>query len=557
MFCAQCGNEIPATSKFCFRCGSAVPDLVPTVPSSGGVGAATVPCEQRQNEGRDEAVADVVPPPVPRAVIRNVVSKPARKRRLLLAAIGLSLGVVLVSIMWSRLTDTPERRLKVLATWRTAPPRSLLEAVQYFQTHRDSRAIPPLLEIVGSRTFINSAAAANALTFTADSTAVSGLCMELQRHPGTNDSTERLIQGYLAEALEHVGDKRAIDPLIRLVEGATGKSKDVELDKRVIKAAASFHDSRIVNPLLAFVKDYNGIDLSDDLKKIAVTGVGSFGEAQFPALLDTLNYTVAHSKFQQVPSFFSLGFSQMGETAERQAVEWLHKRNYEKLGFATIVRTKNPRLLDELRQYALRASGYDSDDEALAESYNDALAEMLISALSLKSKAGLDSYRSVDDVHKTAARWLGAMGKPVIPKLAALLSNADNDVRLHAASSLAGMTELVKSGPRVLEYEHRPLQDVQAVLDNPNVSKDIYVVAGGHEYYLWYLKQGSGKQDNRMNEIKSLLVDALEDNIGGRDLASDVLKSSDPTLSEAVRKWAKRNGYTIRTCSGPTSFGCF
>jgi hypothetical protein len=149
------------------------------------------------------------------------------------------------------------------------------------------------------------------------------------------------------------------------------------------------------------------------------------------------------------------------------------------------------------------------------------------------------------------------MGKPAVPKLTALLSNPDNDVRLYAASSLAAMTESVKSGPKILDYERRPLNDVQAVLDNPTVGKDIYVVAGGHEYYLWYLKHASGKQDSRITEIRSVIVDALEDNIGGRDLASDVLKSSDPALSEAVQKWAKRNGYTIRTCQGPTSFGCF
>jgi hypothetical protein len=246
----------------------------------------------------------------------------------------------------------------------------------------------------------------------------------------------------------------------------------------------------------------------------------------------------------------------MGQVAEQQAVEWLSKRNYEKLGFATIVRTRKPELLDDLRRYLMRASYTDSDDEALAESYNAPLADMLISALSLKSKAGLESYRTPDDVHKTAARWLGAMGKPAIPKLTALLSSPDNDVRLYAASSLAAMTESVKSGPGILDYERTPIQDVQVALDNASVTKDIYVVSGGHQYYLWYLKHASGKQDNRAADVKGLIVDALAANIGGRDLADDALKTSDPAIREAVQEWAKRNGYTIRTCYGPTTIGC-
>ena len=363
-------------------------------------------------------------PPMSGTVVRNTSRTRGRTRPLLVAAMGLVVGVVLVIILWSRLTDTPERRLEVLASWKTASPRSVFEAVQYFQSHRDTRAIPKLLDIVESRNFLNSAAAAKALAFTADKTAVPAVCREIQRNPAPTDFSEALIQADRAEALERIGDPRALDPLIHVIESAAGKGKDVKLENNVIKAAVSFHDVRVVKPLLLFVREYEGIDLEDDLRKLAVSAVGKFGETQFPALLETFTYTVAHSKYHQVPCYFSLGFSQMGEPAEHQALEWLHKREYEKLGFAVIVRTKNPRLLNALRQYFVRASPYEGDDEALAESYNEPLADMLISSLSLKSKAGLDSYRSLDDVHKTAARWLGAMGKPAIPKLAALLSNA-------------------------------------------------------------------------------------------------------------------------------------
>jgi hypothetical protein len=323
-----------------------------------------------------------------------------------------------------------------------------------------------------------------------------------------------------------------------------------------MKAAVSFRDPRTVKPLLTFVRDYKGTDLGDDLRKMAIAGIGTFGGQYFHDLLEAMNYAVEHDKFHLVHSYYSLGFSQMGQVAEQQAVEWLSKRNYEKLGFATIVRTRKPELLDDLRRYLMRASYTDSDDEALAESYNAPLADMLISALSLKSKAGLESYRTPDDVHKTAARWLGAMGKPAIPKLTALLSSPDNDVRLYAASSLAAMTESVKSGPGILDYERTPIQDVQVALDNASVTKDIYVVSGGHQYYLWYLKHASGKQDNRAADVKGLIVDALAANIGGRDLADDALKTSDPAIREAVQEWAKRNGYTIRTCYGPTTIGC-
>jgi len=496
------------------------------------------------------------PPALPSAALAEPRTKfGSRKRWLLLSVLGVIVAVVLVSVLWSRLSDTPERRLETLASWRTAPPRLVFEAVQYFQTHRDARAVPKLLEIMEGREYLKGPAAA-ALAFSADSSAVPILCKEIERHTGTGDYSEAMVQGLFAEALERIGDKAAVDPLINLIDSATRATKGTDLDKRVIQAAVSFRDQRVVKPLLTFIREYKGTDLGDDLKKIALAGIGGFGEEHFNDALETMNYAMEHDKYHFVHSYYSLAFSQMGQVAERQAVEWLHKSHYEKLGFATIVRTKKPELLGELRGFLMRASVADGDDEALAESYNEPLADMLISALSLKSKAGLDSYRSLDDVHKTAAQWLGAVGKPAIPKLKAQLSNTDNDVRMFASMSLAAMTELVDDPTARFHSSRQPIREVQLVLDDPNVSKDIYVVAGGHEYYLWYLKKAAANQDRATN-IKNLLVDALEDNIGGRDLANDALKSSEPALSEAVQKWAKRNGFTIRTCYGPTSFGCF
>jgi len=104
------------------------------------------------------------------------------KRWLLLGSFGVVVAIILVAVVWSRLSDTPERRLETLTNWRTAPPRSVFEAVRYFQEHRDVRAMPKLLEIMENREYLK-VPAATALAFSADSTAVPSLCRELQRIP--------------------------------------------------------------------------------------------------------------------------------------------------------------------------------------------------------------------------------------------------------------------------------------------------------------------------------------------------------------------------------------
>jgi len=186
MFCAQCGTEIPAASSFCFRCGAGVPSLSGPAPSKpdqlptsnpapaqeegrcrncgAPVGEGVIycfECRAKRAAGEHARKSDHTTPPdfAVATMRRHPRTFVGGKRWLLLGSFGVVVAIVLVAVVWSRLSDTPERRLETLANWRTAPPRSVFEAVRYFQEHRDARAVPKLLEIMENREYLKVPAA--------------------------------------------------------------------------------------------------------------------------------------------------------------------------------------------------------------------------------------------------------------------------------------------------------------------------------------------------------------------------------------------------------------
>jgi len=400
-------------------------------------------------------------------------------------------------------------------------------------------------------------------------------CSRVESKIGDLHSSDVNKRGNATRALAELGDKRAVDPLIDVLE----HDADLYVRRDAAEALGKLGDARAIAPLCRALgdRDYPVV------APAAAKALASFGGAAFEPVLAQFRSGDKPHRYGAAIALGEIGDKRAiaplleyktSDFQESQAIsEALAKLRDPREIVAelvaaledadTMVRTRAARGLGALGETANQAD----IANALARHLNDpddgaaaASASALMAIGSEGRKQSIAALQSPDaNVRLRAITPLDFRASSMLlhPIINAL-HDSDPRVRAAAAHSLWGFTD-GEAVDALLAALNDPAAEESAAaslvkIEDPRVTdalmtrlhqRKLGVVASAMPFYLRQGEAGS----------ESILIDALNAH-GGQSMAELFLNCGNPKLHDAAQAWAKRYGFEIREqVPGSTSGG--
>jgi HEAT repeat protein len=377
----------------------------------------------------------------------------------------------------------------------------------------------------------------------------------------SSDVNER---SHAARALGELGDKRAVDPLIGVLE----HDSDLYVRAAAAEALGSLRDSRAIEPLCRALGDVE----HPAVPPAAAKALGAFGAAALDPVL---------AQFRNNEKARYGAAIALGEIGDKRAIAPLLEAKTKDVSesqaiAAALRKLRDPREI--ISELLVQLEDSDSSNRTHAARALDALGET-----ANNSEVAGALARHLTDTDSSAARAAAAalmsIGKEGRKQLLAALQSRDANLRLIALEPLDFrdstmlmhpiIDALHDPDPRIRTAaakclwgftDHEAIDALLAALNDPaaelaaaasleNVDdarvvdalmsrlrqRKYGVIVAASRFYVRRGEPGT----------EPILIDALNVS-GGQSMAELLMNSGNETLSEAAKKWARERGFQIR-----------
>lgn len=249
-----------------------------------------------------------------------------------------------------------------------------------------------------------------------DPSAVEPLINAIDYSAAVADKEASRANGQIAEALGHIGDKRAMKSLLKLT-----RSRDQYTALAAVEALGHAGGKEAIKPLTDLIEN-PGVD--NFIVKHAIEALGNIGDpSALPVLIKALFIERRGVSFYREASF---AVFQMGDTAAPLLIKILDGRDKDLMAWAkdksiypAAIYAKTAQVLGDLSDRRatgalMKRLGYESDDAQLELTVRMMAAESLGRIHALKARHAIEDLLKAEDVtaRQTYSRALVLLGDP-------------------------------------------------------------------------------------------------------------------------------------------------